>query len=244
MPTQADETIDGGRCQVIFVEDDVDFRESLAEYLSLSGFTVTGVGSCIECYTALCTSWFDVAVVDLSLPDQSGLVLVEYLRANTDIRIIIMTAGDADDERVRGYTSGADLNLVKPVKCRELAAAVFSMASRRSDVKGGAAPTSASDAWVLAGCVWRLISPASVVIELTTKEMQFLEILGAAAGFVVSRETLLEGLYGRYDEHASRALYALVRRLRSKITAATGAPSPIRTARSAGLCFAARAVFQ
>ncbi len=76
---------------------------------------------------------FDVAVVDVNLPDQSGFTLTDYLRRNTDLGIIIVTARDGMEDRVRGYSAGADLYLVKPVDMPELAVAIVNLAHRRRE---------------------------------------------------------------------------------------------------------------
>jgi len=117
--------------RVLVVEDNQNLRESMAECLNLAGLTVSSVGSAAECYQALASSDWCVTVIDIGLPDQSGYVLVEYIRANTTMKVIILTARDAIDDRIKGYDSGADIYLVKPINCRELAAAIVSLAQRQ-----------------------------------------------------------------------------------------------------------------
>lgn len=117
--------------RVIIVEDDRDLRESLVEYLSLDGHDVTGVGSALEFYQALASSTFMIAVMDIGLPDQCGYVMAEFVRRNTPMGIIILTARSSIEDRVNGYRAGGDLYLVKPVDCRELSAAITSLAERQ-----------------------------------------------------------------------------------------------------------------
>ena len=226
------------RVKVLVVEDNHDLRESVVECLGLAGLCALGVGSASECYQALAAGEFNVALLDIGLPDQSGYVLANYIRANTSLAVIILTARDALDDRVRGYDAGADLYLVKPVDCRELAAAVISLAQRqqiRSEPQ--AVSVSAVEAWSLHLGSWRLAAPNGSCAELTAKEMQFMELLAATPGRPVVRDTLLTKLYLRNDEYTSRSLDSLVRRLRAKITADTGVAVPIKTAHAVGYCF-------
>lgn len=227
------------KIQVLVVEDDHDLRESVVEYLCLAGMTASGVGSATECYHTLSSGDWSVAVVDIGLPDQSGYVLVEYIRSNTSLRVIILTALDAIDDRVKGYDSGADIYLVKPVDCRELAAAILSLAQRQLAEVDQPPSTAQLETWALDRSGWALVAPGGINITLTAKEVRFLNLLASSPGKPVERETLLTSLYLRHDEYTSRSLDSLVRRLRSKIATVTGNTAPIKTAHSVGYCFSA-----
>ena len=85
---------------VILVEDDTDLRDSLVEMLELSGFYTQGCSSAQEFYQLLSAVRYDVAVVDLGLPDQSGLKTVEFLREKTNMGIIILTARTSLNDRI------------------------------------------------------------------------------------------------------------------------------------------------
>lgn len=225
--------------RVLFVEDDVDLRDSLSKYLTMAGYEVTGVGSCLESYAALTNGNFQVAVVDVSLPDQSGFVLAEYLRTNTDLKIIILTALERLEDRLRGYAAGAHNYFVKPVDARELLAAVTSLSQREDPARTTkSAGDKSGEEWELLRSSWQLLTPAGESIQLTSLELQLLELLALNPGRAVSRNTLLTSIYSRNDEHSGRALDSLVRRLRAKITAC-GHPLPIRTAHAVGFCFSA-----
>ncbi len=226
------------------VEDDRDMRESMVEYLNLAGLDVIGVGSGLEFYQALASSFFSIAVVDLGLPDQNGYVLVEYIRKNTTMGAIILTARDAVGDRVLGYESGADLYLVKPIDCRELAAAIMSLAGRRGDRVSSASPVPACESWRLVRSSWHLATPAGQAIKLTAREMQLIERLAESPGKPVKRDMLLARLGYGEDEYANRAMDSLMRRLRRKIEGSWTPPSPIKTIRSVGYCFSAPIVVE
>lgn len=219
--------------RVLFVEDDRDLRDSLAEYLTLAGHRVVGVDSALAYYRALGAGAFDVAVIDLGLPDASGYELAEHTRRHTDLAVVILTARDGLGDRVQGYEAGADLYLVKPVDGRELAAALASLVTRRSQRSERTTTLS----WCLDRARWALAAPGGARVDLTSLELRFLELLAAGQGRPVERETLLLALYPRQDEYVSRALDALVKRLRAKVALAAGGPAPIRTAHAVGYCF-------
>ncbi len=228
--------------KVLIVEDNHDLRESVVEYLEMAGVAAVGVGSAAEFYAAVATGGWNVVVVDIGLPDQSGYVLVEYLRSNTAAKVIILTARNALDDRIRGYDAGADLYLAKPVDCRELAAAITSLTLRRESGPQhsvSSSPAPSRDTWTLARSDWSLVAPDGAVIALTGKEVRFLELLATTPGMPVPRGTLLLKLYNRHDEYTSRSLDSLVRRLRAKILAATDFPQPIKTAHAVGHCVSA-----
>lgn len=228
--------------RIILVEDDADLRESIIEGLTLSGFQVIGVGSGREFYRAMdAAEPFAVAVIDIGLPDQSGLVLAEYCRANTGLGIIILTARDSDEDRFNGYEAGCDLYLTKPFPNRVLASAITRLVerlplSRMQDADGSAHKDSPSARWTLERTSWTLLSPDGEVITMTSKEMQFLSLLLETPGEAVARELLLQKLYPRTDEYTGRALDALVRRLRAKSSQSGGEPIPLKTVHGVGYC--------
>lgn len=223
---------------VVVIEDDKILRESLVECLQLNDFDASGVESALEFYNLMSTASPTVAVVDIGLPDQNGFILTDYIRRNSSMGIIILTARGAMEDRVKGYDSGADVYLVKPVKCMELAAAVRSLAARREE-KGVFAPADpGEDSWRLNTRSCELLPPESDPIRLTDKEECFLRILCEAEDNRCERADLLDGLGYQQDEYGDRALNSLVLRLRKKIESVTGAETPIRTAHAVGFFFA------
>lgn len=225
--------------RVIIVEDDRDLRETLVEYLSLKGFDACGVGSCLEFYRSLAGPPFAVAVIDLGLPDQSGFVLAEYIRRNTEMGVVIVTARDALHDRLQGYQSGADLYLAKPVDCRELSAAIRNLARRLSKRSLSAPRELPPGSWRVARESWQLVTPSGVPIRLTAREMQFITSLAGTPDQPVNRSALLALLGYPDDEYTKRAMDSLVRRLRRKIEAVSGHPSPIKTIHGFGYSFTA-----
>ena len=221
--------------KVLIVEDDTDLRESIILYIEDEGFAVTGVGSAEEFYRVLEQGSFHVAVIDIGLPDESGYVLAEKLRRNTDMGIIILTARGDIEERVQGYAVGADLYLVKPVNIRELLAAIASMAKRWQE-RSQDVPRS-GHGWKLYRSNWHLVSPTGIEVMLTGREFDFLHQLALAEGMSVERKQLMLSLRYRDEDSGGRALTELSRRLRKKISQQTGMECPFHTYHSIGYRF-------
>jgi len=224
---------------VLVVEDNTDLRESMIDFLIASGFNAVGVGTAAEFYKQLDKEW-NVAVIDIGLPDQSGYELVQHLHKNTGLSAIILTARNTADDRIKGYDVGADLYLTKPVDGRELVAAIHNVLKRsqqRAMPEQPLATTEGSCCWFLHKSAWQLIAPDGACIDLTGKEIQFVELLADIAADTsesISRDDLLMKLYNRNDMHSNRAMDALVRRLRSKISMATDEPQPVKTVHAEG----------
>ncbi len=219
---------------ILLVEDDQDLRETIAESLAIHALPVTGVGSGIEFYQALKSQNFAVAIVDLGLPDLSGYDLVAYLRENTTIKIIILTARAALADRVKGYHAGADLYLVKPVDIEELAAAIMSIVARTPPPEAIAATS-----WRLERNAYRLITPDGVDFRMSQKEYRILAELADSKGGPVPRETILNAVYDKTEEPSSRALDVIVSRFRSRYQEQTGSVLPLQTVPGVGFLFAA-----
>jgi two-component system, OmpR family, response regulator len=225
--------------RVVIIEDDRDLRESIIRFLSVSGVGVEGVGSVLEFYKEIVVDNFDVAVVDVNLPDQSGFTLADYLRRSSDLGIIIITARDGMEDRVRGYGAGADLYLVKPVNMPELAAAIVNLARRSRERATPAVVSPSVEPWTLERTSWGLISPLGVKVLLSGQERTLVKCLAEASGESVSRADLCT-LLG-YDEAGgdSRALDSIVQRLRRKVESATGRPAPLESGYRRGYSFSA-----
>jgi DNA-binding response OmpR family regulator len=116
--------------KVIVVDDDVDLREGLVECLRLAGFEAIGVGSALNFYQALSTTCFDVAVLDVNLPDADGYSIARFLSERTNLGIVFMTGRGRKDDRIAGFRCGADLYFVKPVSAQELSLAIANLARR------------------------------------------------------------------------------------------------------------------
>jgi two-component system OmpR family response regulator len=221
--------------KIIIVEDDQDLRDSIVRYIEDEDIAVTAIGSAHEFLTCLEHDSFDVAVIDIGLPDLSGYVLAEYARLKTDLGIIILTARSKIEERVQGYAAGADLYLVKPVDMQELLAAITSLAKRSAGRSQQNLTMAAT--WQLCRSTWCLHSPSGDKIELTGKEYELVKLMANANGNVIQRKQLLASLDYVDDEHSMRALNTLLHKLRKKILKKTCLEFPLHTQHAVGYSF-------
>jgi DNA-binding response OmpR family regulator len=225
---------------ILLVEDDQDLNETITRFLRFAGNQVTSTFNAKEFNDCLALNSFDIAVIDIGLPDESGLMLAERLRKTSDIGIIILTAHAEIDDRVQGYAVGADLYMVKPVVMVELAAAINSIAKRRLERQS--TPATPISTWVLARSSRHLISPEGTVISLSAKEFDLLFLLVNAQGQPVKRKDLTAALHYPNDLYGGRALDNLVRRIRVKIRSQAGVDDLIHTFHSQGFYISAEVI--
>jgi two-component system, OmpR family, response regulator MprA len=219
----------GGRPRVLVVEDDVDIAGVLRRSLDKEGYEVRVAG---DGPAALSESGLfepDAVVLDLGLPRLDGVEVCRRLREDGDVPILILTARDAVDARVEGLDSGADDYLVKPFEREELLARLRALLRRR--------PPRGS-AFIVAGDL-RLNPDSREVfrgereIELTAREFELLEHLMRNERIVVSRQALLDEVWG-YDPFAeTNTVDVFISNLRRKLEAG-GEDRILHTVRGAG----------
>ncbi|BAI76240.1 response regulator (plasmid) [Azospirillum sp. B510] len=234
--------------QVILLEDDEDQRDALVMTLCGLGLAVEGVGSMADFYRRLLVQRYDVAIVDLGLPDGDGRSVVHFIAEHTSMGIIILSAAGDIEERIRGFHTGADLYFVKPVDCRELAAAAVRLFNRSSggrlprpaagaDRKTGGGGGMRAECWLLVPSRWLLVAPDGGEMMLTPKEMRFIEVLARQPGEVVPRNVFIRHLGYPDDTGGHRRLEALIRRLRMKAEEVLGRSLPVSTVHGVGYSF-------
>ncbi|MCG8619391.1 MAG: response regulator transcription factor [Desulfobacterales bacterium] len=219
----------------MLVEDDEILMQGIADRLLLDGFDVRHAGSAAEFMTLMREAEFDVAVLDVGLPDGSGFELARYLKENTDLGIIMLTGREHIRDKIKGYEAGTDLYFVKPVDARELSAAIKNLAERigRTGEHG--------NHWSFHPEFRTLESPDNEEIRLTTKEFVFINTLAEAGGAPVSRDVLCQKLeYPDDPIAANRNIDVLVARLRKKMKNQSKAASPLTTVHSVGFMLTAR----
>lgn len=200
---------------IIVVEDDQALGSAIQRALQRQGYAVTWLRNGREALLALRDGTADMVLLDLGLPGMDGL---DVLAAARDLRVktpvIVMTARDGLEARVRGLDAGADDYLIKPFHLDELSARIRSLSRRAQGlaanrVEAGALTLDLGTSQVLF---------RGVPVELTRREFSLLQILMERAGRLVRRESLENSLYGLDNVVGSSALEVLVHTLRRKLS--------------------------
>ncbi len=212
--------------RILLVEDDALLGDGIKAGLGQSGINVDWVKDGIAGELALKTGEYSGVVLDLGLPRLSGLDLLARLRAGGNkVPVLILTARDRVEDRIKGLDAGADDYLVKPFDLHELAARLRALV-RRS--RGEAAPKLCVNGIELDPAA-RSVSFRGQPVELSLREYALLQELMLNAGRVLSREQLAQRLYAWGEEIESNAIEVHVHHLRRKL-----APELLRTVRGVG----------
>jgi DNA-binding response OmpR family regulator len=212
--------------RVLVVEDDPMIGRAVVSGLHDGGYAADWVRDGAEAELALANGVYDLALLDLGLPRRGGLEILESLRrGGSALPVVVITARDALEERVRGLDSGADDYLVKPFDLDELLARVRAVLRRRG---GRGVPEIVHGALSLNPAT-RCVSFRGAAVELSPREFSVLEALLADPGAVVSRARLEEAVYGWGEEVGSNSIEVHLHHLRRKL-----APEIIRNVRGVG----------
>jgi two-component system, OmpR family, response regulator len=214
--------------RVLVVDDHADTRKLLTRSLDRASCGVKAVGSCEEAEAALAEGEFDIVVLDVMLPDGSGIELCRRVRsAKISVPILLLTARGEVRDRVTGLDAGADDYLVKPFAVLELLARVKALARRGPVARQGALAFGP----MVVDLESRRVRVGDREIPLTAKELAIIEVLAARNGGVLTRDRLVESVWGDATESAIASLEVLIARIRRKLGA--GAPA-LRTLRGVG----------
>jgi len=226
------------RCLV--VDDDAEIRSSLQQFLQGFNMSVATAGDGGEMRRQLAAASFDVIVLDLMLPDENGLALCQWVQqAHPEAAVIMLTAQGDPISRVLGLEMGADDYLAKPFEPRELVARIHAL--RRRMAKGERAESSQRslqfEGWRFDRLLRQLLSPAGVVVPLSSAEYRLLTAFVERPGRVLSREQLIEASRAPGVEVNDRSIDLAVSRLRQKLGDSSREPRLIRTLRGEGYLF-------
>ena len=219
---------------ILVVDDDARLRALLQRFLTDQGFRITAAAAAAAARRALASVSFDLMVLDVMMPGESGVELTEGLRREgLDVPILMLTARGAPDDRVAGFESGADDYLGKPFDPRELALRIRTILRRAAPPPVAEVPTGP----VQLGPRWfdpgraELRGPEGVV-RLTGGEVALLSALAARPNEVLSREEIATAL--GTPEAGERAIDVQVTRLRRKVETDPREPRFIQTVRHRG----------
>ena len=205
--------------RALVVEDDPDIVELVTHYLSNEGFAVDSVGDGREALQRVRAAPYDLLILDLQLPGLDGLTLCAELRREgsaRDVPVVMLTARGDETDRIVGLEMGADDYVVKPFSPKELVARVRAL-FRRLDRGPDAGDEALRFGDLEVDTARHVVRWAGAGVRLTAKEFALLVALVEARGRVLSRQQLLEDVWGYSYAAGTRTVDVHVRRLREKI---------------------------
>ncbi len=208
--------------RILVVDDETDLADAIATLLRREGYAVDTANDGAGAREKLAFNEYDLITLDLTLPDADGRDICREIRSgmlgNATVRVLMVTARDAVEERVSGLDEGADDYLVKPFALPELSARVRSLMRRE---------TAPSGSTMVLGLLTldtarQIASWDSVPIDLTTKEYALLRYFMMQPGVVLSQETLLEHVWDAAADPFTNTVRVTVGTLRRKLASASG----------------------
>lgn len=199
--------------RILLAEDDPMIADGLVRALRKSSYAVDHVSNGAEADTALLSQQFDLLILDLGLPKLPGIDVLKRLRARKNpVPVLILTAQDGLEDRVRGLDAGADDYLAKPFALPELEARIRALTRR------GTAQASRIEF----GCISydqgdRVARCNDQILDLSARELALLEILLLRVGRLVSKDQLVDHLCGWGEEVSTNAIEVYIHRLRKKL---------------------------
>jgi two-component system response regulator RegX3 len=221
---------------VLVVDDEESYRQALASGLSREGFAVELAADGHEALRLFHRVHPDLVLLDVMLPDQSGVELCQRMRALAPIPIIMVTARDSEVDVVLGLELGASDYVAKPFRLREL------VARMRAVLRRGSTTTAPRDEIVQVGPVRldtgrREVTVHGRPVDLSRKEFDLLALLMSHAGQVVTREWCIDRLWWDQELSDTRTLDTHVKRLRRKVEPDPAHPRHLVTVRGVGFRF-------
>ncbi len=229
-----------GSARILLVDDEQSIQTLLSYPLRKEGYHVTSALDGSEALQRFDEGRFDLVVLDLMLPRRDGVEVCRELRARSQVPIIMLTAKGSESDKVAGLEVGADDYITKPFSMREFRSRVKA-ALRRSRMAGAAAESADSGPIVHEDLTIdfdrRLVTLAGEEIRVTYVEFEILGALARSPGRVLTRETLLEHVWGDSEYRDPRTVDVHIRHLREKLEREPKEPQFLFTVRGVGYRF-------
>ncbi|MBW8269964.1 response regulator [Caldovatus aquaticus] len=228
---------------ILVVDDDREIRDLLSKFLERQGMRVSAARDAREARRLWPLGRYHLVVLDLMLPGESGLDFARWLRAQSEVPIVMLTAMGEETDRIVGLELGADDYVPKPFNPRELLARIRAVL-RRTGGEPGARKEPPPRAirfagWTLEPARRRLLDPEGTEVPLTGGEYELLVILLERPNRVLTRDMLMDLLHNRQAGPFDRAIDVAVSRLRRKLEDDGRNPQLIKTVRGGGYVLAA-----
>jgi len=235
------------RSHIVVVDDEPEICEMLADYLGHAGFLVSTAEDGLAMRRILEERAADLVILDINMPGEDGLSLARYLRANSKVGIVMLTAAGEVVDRIVGLEMGADDYLAKPVDMRELLARIRAVLRRAPAERAAAGAATAGDRPAthkvrLGACeldldAHKLYDTDGAEVAITSMEFDLLKAFAEHPNRVLSRDQLLDLAHNKDWEPFDRSIDIRIARLRRKIEADPAKPQVIKTVRGAGYIF-------
>ncbi|CAN5179477.1 two-component sensory transduction protein RegX [soil metagenome] len=224
--------------RILLVEDEESYRDPLTYQLTREGFEVVTAATGPEALVAWEDGGADLVLLDLMLPGMSGTEVCRWLRARSDVPVIMLTAKDGEIDKVVGLELGADDYVTKPYSFRELLARVRAVL-RRGAIATGDAGTEHDEGTLDVGPVRLDVDRHTVhvhgeLVAFPLKEFDLLELLMRNAGRVLTRGQLIDRVWGSDYVGDTKTLDVHVKRVRAKIETDPANPVLLQTVRGLG----------
>jgi DNA-binding response OmpR family regulator len=221
--------------KLMIVDDDVEMRTLLAEYFRRLGFEVAEKENAALALQAVTTDRFDCFILDVAMPEMSGIELLKKLRERgIDTPTLFLTAHDLLDDKVAGFEAGADDYLAKPFSPRELEYRVEALLRRGQGIKKNGDEERLEIGDLVVDRRRHEVSRAGARIDLTPLEFQILDLLASEPGRAWSRNDLLDRVWSTEYEGYQRNIDPHINRLRKKLEADPKNPHYVLTVRGVG----------
>lgn len=220
--------------RILIIEDEIKLQRQIRQQLEADGYMVDTSDNGEEGLYFASEYPLDAAIIDIGLPGMSGLEVIAALRKRGSLLpILILTARNSWQDKVKGLEMGADDYLAKPFQMEELQARLRALLRRASAVPN----TLLQAGPITLDMAEQTVKVYEQAVELTTFEYRLLELLMRHHGEVISKQTLTDYLYPHDDNHDSNVLEVMIGRLRRKLDP-DGKLNPIETLRGRGYRFA------
>ncbi len=204
------------KINILFVEDDLELSSFVKRYLAKHGFMVTTVPTGAEFFRRLDGNAYKCAIVDLTLPDEDGIVLVRKLRARSAIPIIVLTGREGIGDKLACFQVGADDYLTKPADPRELIVRIHAVL-RRAAANFGKDNILQVGSLILDVGRRNASHKDGTPIDFTPAEFSLLWVLARADGNILAREDMVDAISSGEGPISTRAMDILVSRIRKKV---------------------------
>ena len=221
--------IDDNAAHLLVVDDDTRIRTLLSQFLVERGFRVTVAAAAAEARRKLETIEFDMLILDVMMPGETGVELTKSLRETRNVPILMLTALSETDRRIQGLEAGADDYISKPFDPRELVLRINNILKR-----GGPAPELRQEQVIFGPFTFHIarreLKRGSEIIRLTDREQEIMALFGERAGETVPRHELV----GDESAVGERTIDVQINRLRRKIEKDPANPLFLQTVRGVG----------